>query len=102
MSTIWTLIRKDLLRRAKSPVGVLVLMAIPLLISLVFGLVFSPSGKQALPRFKMLLVDHDQSLASQFVKSAFSQGEAGKQGRPQPEPPPSSSHEIACVGLPSC
>jgi hypothetical protein len=78
LSIFWTLIRKDLLRRAKSPVGVLVLMTIPLMISLIFGLVFSPSGKQKLPRFKMLLVDRDKSMASQFVKSAFSQGEIGQ------------------------
>ena len=78
MSTIWTLIRKDLLRRAKSPVGTLVLMAIPLAVSLLFGLVFSPSGQQPVPRFTLLLVDLDRSLASQFVKSAFSQGGLAK------------------------
>lgn len=75
MSTIWTLLKKDLLRRAQAPVGVLVLMAIPLVISLIFGMVFSPSGDQKLPRFKLLIVDTDNTFVSQFVKSAFTQGE---------------------------
>jgi len=75
LSLIWNLVRKDLLRKAKAPVGVLILVAIPLFISLIFGLVFSPGAKQALPRFKVLLVDRDKSFVSNFVKSAFTQGD---------------------------
>jgi hypothetical protein len=50
-------------------------MAIPLVISLIFGMVFSPSGEQKLPRFKLLVVDRDDTFVSQFVKSSFTQGE---------------------------
>lgn len=78
MNLIWNLIKKDLLRKAKAPVGVLILIAIPLFISLIFGLVFSPGAKQALPRFKVLLVDRDKSFVSNFVKSAFTQGELAR------------------------
>jgi len=75
LKTIWTLLRKDMLRRARSPSGVLLLMAIPLVISMIFGTVFSPSGEQKLPRLKLLIVDSDGSFVSQFIKAAFTQGE---------------------------
>ncbi len=74
MSGIWTLLKKDIRRRARSPVGLLILITIPLAISLIFGMVFSPSGDQAIPRFTLLVVDNDDSFVSNFIKSAFGQG----------------------------
>lgn len=75
MRIIWTLLRKDISRRVKSPAGVLLLMAIPLVISMIFGTVFSPSGEQKLPRLKLLIVDSDDSFVSRFIKGSFTQGE---------------------------
>lgn len=75
MNTILSLLLKDLRRRTRAPVGVLVLIAIPLALSLIFGMVFSPSGDQSIPPLKLLIVDRDGSLASRFVKAAFTQGD---------------------------
>lgn len=75
MRRIWNLVWKDTRRRARNPVGVLILVAIPLAISLIFGLVFSPRGGQTLPQLTLLVADRDKTFLSQLVKSAFTQGE---------------------------
>jgi ABC-type multidrug transport system permease subunit len=72
---IGNLVWKDSRRRARNPVGVLVLVAIPLAISLIFGLVFSPRDGRKLPQLTLLVVDRDGSFVSRLVKSAFTQGE---------------------------
>jgi ABC-type multidrug transport system permease subunit len=74
LSTLFSLLVKDLRRRMKAPMGILVLIAIPLALSLIFGMVFSPSNEGEIPSFTLLVVDRDSSLASGLVKSAFTQG----------------------------
>ncbi len=72
------LVLKDLRRHLRQPGAVLMQLAIPLFMSAIFGLVFQPSGKSAQLRFTLLVADLDDSFASRFVKSAFSQDELGK------------------------
>lgn len=78
MTQFGNLIRKDVRRSLKSPAGILLQMAIPLVISMIFGVVFSPSEGQSVIRFKMLVSDEDDSFASRFVQSAFTQGDLAK------------------------
>lgn len=75
MRRIVNLVWKDSRRRARNPVSVLVLIAIPLAISLIFGLVFSPRGGGTLPRLTLLVADLDRSFLSQLVKSAMTRGD---------------------------
>jgi ABC-2 type transport system permease protein len=72
------LIRKDFKRKWKNPVVILGFMLIPLLFTLIFGLVFGSSETDILPRIRVLLVDIDKSLISNFISTAMSQGELKK------------------------
>ncbi len=73
---IWKLIRKDILRRVKNPAGFLILVAMPLVFVLLMGLIFAPSkSEKIMPRVKLLIEDHDDTFASQFISGAFGRGE---------------------------
>lgn len=78
MTQFGNLIRKDVRRSLRSPAGVLLQMAIPLAISMIFGVVFSPSRGGDVIRFRLLLSDEDGSFASQFIQSSFTQGDLAK------------------------
>jgi ABC-type multidrug transport system permease subunit len=68
--------RKDLLRRLRDPLGLLVWMGLPLLIVGILALVFGRSG--GAPRGLLLLADEDGSLVAAFVAGAFTQGPLGE------------------------
>jgi ABC-2 type transport system permease protein len=73
---IWQLIRKDILRRVKNPGGFLILVAMPLIFVLLMGLIFIRSNSdEIMPRVKLLIEDHDDTFASQFIAGAFGRGE---------------------------
>jgi ABC-type multidrug transport system permease subunit len=67
-SRVLALVRKDLLRRRRSPLGVLALIAFPLIFSGMMALVFGGSGA-GIPRARLLLEDRDGSVAGGAVKA---------------------------------
>jgi ABC-2 type transport system permease protein len=75
MKRIWLLVKKDFLKKWKNPFTILGFTMIPLLFTLIFGLVFGASGETKLPKIRVLVVDRDQSLVSRLVLSAMTQGE---------------------------
>lgn len=74
MSVILHLLRNDLRRRRRRPAAVLLMMLIPLVITLIIGLVFGRSGDVGIPRATVLLVDRDGGVAAGFLARAFRQG----------------------------
>ena len=72
---IWHFMKKDFRRALKNPLGFFVLLSLPLVFTLLLGLVFGPSdGKQVLPPIKMLIEDRDSSFVSQLFGGAFGYG----------------------------
>ena len=61
-------------RRTRSPVTLLCYIAIPVMLTLIVGLVFGRQGEMKLPRIKVLLVDRDKGMASNFLKQGMKQG----------------------------
>jgi ABC-2 type transport system permease protein len=76
MSTrhVLLIVGKDMKRRMRSPVTFLCYIAIPIVLTLVVGLVFGRQGEVKLPRIKVLLVDRDKNMASNFFKQGMKQG----------------------------
>jgi len=72
MEFILATARKDLLRRLRDPLGLIVWMGIPLFIAGILFLVFGRGGGS--PRGLLLVADEDQSLGSSLVSGAFTQG----------------------------
>lgn len=67
-SRVLALVRKDLLRRRRSPLGVLALLAFPLIFAGMLALAFG--GPEAgLPRARLLVEDRDGSVAGGLVKN---------------------------------
>ena len=76
---IWQLIYKDILRRFKSPLGVIVLTAMPLIFTLLMGFVFAPNDNgDTLPKIHLFIEDHDNSVASNFISGAFTKDQLGE------------------------
>lgn len=67
-SRVLALVRKDLLRRRRSPLGVLALLAFPLIFAGMMALAFGGS-EGGLPRARLLVEDRDGSVAGGLVKS---------------------------------
>ncbi len=78
----------------KNPGGFLILVAMPLIFVLLMGLIFIRSeSDEIMPHVKLLIEDHDDTFASQFISGAFGRGELADmfeteqvekdQGRPQ-------------------
>jgi ABC-2 type transport system permease protein len=67
-------VRRDLARRRRDPVGLLVMLAIPLGLLMVFRFAFGTVSEERSPRATLLVVDADSSLVSRFLSGAFSQG----------------------------
>lgn len=75
MRRVWLLVAKDFRKKWKNPVVIIGLLFIPVLFTLIFGAVFGGSGETKLPRIRVLSVDLDNSIVSQLVLSAMTQGE---------------------------
>ncbi len=69
------IVTKDLRRRLRNPVAVISMMLIPVVITLLVGLVFGRSGEVELPRIRVLLVDKDDGLFSHFLRQGMQQGQ---------------------------
>ncbi len=68
MNRILLLLRKDLLRRWRSPLGVLAMLAFPLVFSGMMALAFGGSDS-GLPRARLLVEDRDDDLAGGLIQS---------------------------------
>lgn len=75
MKRVWLLVGKDFQKKWKNPTVIIGFMLIPLMFAFLFGLVFGGSGENTLPRIRVLVVDHDDSLVSRFFQTALSQGQ---------------------------
>ncbi len=65
---------RDLRRRARDPMGLLVMLAIPVALFIVFRLAFGGGDAPQLPRARLAVVDRDSTFVSRFVAGAFGQG----------------------------
>ncbi|MBN1481322.1 ABC transporter permease [candidate division KSB1 bacterium] len=76
---MWILLKKDLLRLIKQPAGFLFLIAVPIVLSSLMGLIFANSEHGViLPHIALVIEDHDDSLLSGLLKNAFHQEELGE------------------------
>ena len=79
MKTIWTLVRKDLLRDTRHPWGLIVFMIIPVLTAVIMSLVFSPRGDiQGRVTVHLAVLDRDDDFLSGTLRSLTSQGQAAE------------------------
>lgn len=78
-ASTWRLIglcfRKDLLRRRRAPLGVIVMIAFPLFFSGGIAVVFGGDGDNPLPRVKLLIEDQDGEIAGQLLLGVFQSDE---------------------------
>jgi len=74
MNKILLIVRKDMRRRMRNPVSVVCMLLIPIGLTLVVGLVFGGRGEVTISHIKVLLVDNDKGVASNFLKQGMKQG----------------------------
>ncbi|MBN1196402.1 MAG: ABC transporter permease [Candidatus Aminicenantes bacterium] len=73
MNRIRLIVTRDFRRRLRSPAGILILTAIPLLMTAIFGIVFSPGEKSRQLSIRVLVVDNDRNFGARMLMQAFSQ-----------------------------
>lgn len=79
MRNIWPLVRKDLLRDARHPWGLVIFMIIPVLTALIISLVFSPQGDiQENVVIRIAILDRDDDFLSLVLRSISNQGQAAE------------------------
>jgi ABC-2 type transport system permease protein len=78
MNNVIHLIKKDFKRKWKNPVVIIGFLFIPVIFTIIFGIVFGSSGEPSLPQVPVLAVDKDQGFLSQFFLTALNQGELKK------------------------
>lgn len=79
MNTVGTLIRKDLLRDARHPWGLVIYMIIPVLTALIMSLVFSPQADiQRNVTVDLAVLDRDDDFLSSVLRSISGQGDAAE------------------------
>lgn len=79
MKRLVHLFRNDVRRRVRAPMSVLLMLAIPLLMTWIIGLVFAPKpGQNQLPKIRVLAVNLDEGMGGKFFLGAFDQGEGKK------------------------
>lgn len=77
MRTVVRLVAKDLLRRIRSPLSILVTLAFPVLFAGMLALVFGGGG-DAVPKVRLLVEDRDGGLLANALKSAFTSQQMGR------------------------
>lgn len=78
MTSLRTLLAKDLRRAWRNPVPWLVSLAVPLVITGLIGVAFSPRAGGGLGRITFALVDEDDSPLTRFVRSGLTGREVGE------------------------
>jgi ABC-2 type transport system permease protein len=75
LSRTTLIIKNDIKRRLRAPLATILFLIIPFAMTALIGMIFDPGagGETKLPPIKVLLVDHDQNLASKFLIGAFDQ-----------------------------
>jgi len=68
------LVRKDLLRKRRAPLGIFVVLAFPVVLSGLLALSFGGGGRARLPRIELLVEDLDGSLATRVLLAAAASG----------------------------
>lgn len=77
------LLAKDLLRFRRNPLPWLIFLAVPLCITGLVGLAFSPrSGDGGLTRIRFALVDEDDSMLTRLLRGGLNQAQGGKHLEP--------------------
>lgn len=72
MRRILLIFKNDFKRRMKSPGTILVMMLIPILMTAIIGMIFSPGGgENKMPKIKVLVVDNDKNAVSKMVLGAL-------------------------------
>jgi len=74
MRHAFLIVAKDMKRRLRSPLALCCNLAIPIVLTLIIGLVFGRGGEVKLPRITVLLVDEDKGFAGNFFKQGMKQG----------------------------
>jgi len=70
---ILVIFRCDFKRRLKNPLGIVLMMLIPLVMTLLVGLVFGRGEERNLPVIKVLMVDEDEGFMSELVSRGLRQ-----------------------------
>ncbi|MEN6559523.1 MAG: ABC transporter permease [Acidobacteriota bacterium] len=79
MRRLLLVLAADVRRHLKSPVAILVFMAIPMVMTALIGIIFAPRTEEStLPPIPVVLVDHDKSIASRIILGAFDADEMKK------------------------
>jgi ABC-type multidrug transport system permease subunit len=74
ISRLLLLVRKDLARRRRAPLSVLLVAAFPLVFSLLIALAFGHAGNQ-LPKVRLTVDNHDGGSVSRFLLRLFRSGD---------------------------
>jgi len=77
MGRLWLMVRKDLLRQVRSPLGMSLVLAFPLVFSALLALTFGTGGDRV-PRVRLLVENRDGEFLSSVLLSAFSSEQMGK------------------------
>lgn len=72
------MVAKDLKRRSRAPLGVLLVLAFPLIFAGLMALSFGGGGETKIPKVHLLIEDQDGELAGKLVRSAFTAEEPAK------------------------
>jgi len=79
LKTIWTLLKKDLLRDSRHPWGLIVYMIIPVLTAVIVSQVFSPRANiQENIIIRVAVLDRDDDFLSGVLRSITGQGDAAE------------------------
>jgi ABC-2 type transport system permease protein len=65
------MLRKDLLRRLRSPLAVIVVLAFPVLFTLILSLAMGGAARSELPKIRLLVENRDDGLVGRLVLGAF-------------------------------
>jgi ABC-type multidrug transport system permease subunit len=75
MRVVLNMVRKDVLRKLRSPLGIVVLLLFPVLFSVIISLVF---GGDDVPRVYLLVENRDESVFGNAVMSALGSNEVAQ------------------------
>jgi len=72
MRRLLLVLGNDVRRPLKSPLAILIYIAIPMVMTALIGIIFAPGDEEnTLPPIQVVLVDHDKGLASKLLVGAF-------------------------------
>jgi ABC-2 type transport system permease protein len=76
MRVVWLMIRKDLLRKLRSPLGLAVTLAFPVVFAALLALAFG--GGEEMPRVHLLVENRDEGFLGNFLMSGLGSDEVAK------------------------